>query len=284
MKNRKIPYGYKIENGTIVIDDMERNVLLRIFNYYLEGLSLLNISKFLNDEKIEYMPEVCGWNKSRIMRIIEDKRYVGNESYPSIINLDMRNRMIDIKSQKNTQKNLDRTADIFQLKTPVLCPICGEEMLRKHWKKTKYKVKWCCKNDKCDKEIHITDDTLIYSLTSVLNKIIDNPQLIKNDFNDSDVNMDVMRLENEIKRTLDSNNFDKEDLRKKMVDCVGLKYQAIGSNMAITQKLKADFEMARPLKSFSPDLFNSTVKNVILNENATVSIVLINGQRIGEAM
>ena len=45
MKNRNIPYGYRFENGIIVIDLSEANTLRRIINEYLDGKSLLKIAK-----------------------------------------------------------------------------------------------------------------------------------------------------------------------------------------------------------------------------------------------
>ena len=282
MKNRMVPYGYKYQNGSIIIDKSEQCVLLKIFEFYLEGSSLLNISKFLNDEKIEYMPNTYGWNKSRIMRIIEDKRYIGDETYPQIISPNYHNMMMELKYKKNTQKYTDRTSDIFNIKVPVFCPSCGSQMLRRHWSDTRFKDKWCCKNEDCGKEICIENELLIIKLTELLNHVIKNPQIIKNEINDAEVDMDVLKIENDINQALDSNNFDKDELRQKILKCVKLKYRALGSNSAITKKLKTDFEKASSISSFSPDFFNSTVKHIIFNENGDVGLVLINGQKIEE--
>lgn len=282
MKIRKILYGYKYENGIIVIEKKEKENLLWIFNSYLAGMSLLNISKSLNEQNIEYMPNYSGWNKARIMRFIEDIRYVGNETYPSIITMEMHNELINLKMEKNTQKDTDRTVDIYKLNVPVLCPICGHKMQRRHLEKTKYKDKWTCRNSDCGKEIYILDDILLHSITRIMNRIIINPQIIKNEINDSEVNMNIIKMENEINHKLDSNKFDKDELRGMMLECTNLKYQALGSNAAVTKKLKADFEKATPLKTFSLDFFNKTVNEVVLNENSSIDIILINGQKIGE--
>lgn len=66
MKIRNIPYGYQYKNGSIAIQEKETETVKRIFTEYLNGLSLLKIAENLNNEQIEYMPGVCGWNKSRI--------------------------------------------------------------------------------------------------------------------------------------------------------------------------------------------------------------------------
>ena len=97
MKIRNIPYGYQYKNGSIAIQEKETETVKRIFTEYLNGLSLLKIAEHLNNEQIEYMLGVCGWNKSRIKRIIEDERYLGTSSYPPIIDEDMHKTLILIK-------------------------------------------------------------------------------------------------------------------------------------------------------------------------------------------
>lgn len=44
MKNRNIPYGYCYENGMVVIQPSEAQILRKIFQEYLQGLSLLKIA------------------------------------------------------------------------------------------------------------------------------------------------------------------------------------------------------------------------------------------------
>ena len=81
MKIRAIPFGYKYDVGQIVVDETAACVVKEIFKQYINGNSLLNISSLLNNMNIEYRPGVVGWNKARIKRIIEDKRYLGKKAF-----------------------------------------------------------------------------------------------------------------------------------------------------------------------------------------------------------
>lgn len=65
MKNRIIPLGYQYQNGIAIIHPQEIIILKQIYDYYINGLSLLKIAEKLNTEEIEYMPCVTGWNKAR---------------------------------------------------------------------------------------------------------------------------------------------------------------------------------------------------------------------------
>mgnify|MGYP000126178957 CR=1 FL=1 len=283
MKIRNIPYGYQFKNGSIAIQEKETETVKRIFTEYLNGLSLLKIAEQLNNEQIEYMPSVCSWNKSRIKRIIEDERYLGTNGYPPIIDDDTHKTLMQIKSEKNTQKGTDRKADIFNLGVPILCPKCGSKMCRRHDSNRKYPDWWLCQNDNCKKTIGISDNDLIYGITECLNTVISNPYIIKTVTDvDKESSLDVYRLENEISRVLDSHSFDKNILRKKMLECVSLIYTNISPQKYISKRLKADFANASPLINFSMDLFNRTVKTITFNDNGEVNIILINDQQIGK--
>lgn len=282
MKIRNIPYGYQFKNGSIAIQEKETETVKRIFTEYLNGLSLLKIAEQLNNEQIEYMPGVCGWNKSRIKRIIEDERYLGTNGYPPIIDDDTHKTLMQIKSEKNTQKGTDRKADIFNLGVPILCPKCGSKMCRRHDSKRKCQDWWLCQNNNCKNIISISDNDLIYGITECLNTVINNPEIITNNSDTSQLNLDVLRLESEISRMLDNSGVDKNTLRKKMLECVSLKYRNIDSQKYISEKLKADFANASPLSAFSMDLFSRTVKAINLSRNGIVSIVLMNDQEIGK--
>ena len=56
MKIRNIPFGYRIENGTIHLHPTESQVVREIHAAYLDGQSLLQIAASLNERGVEYMP------------------------------------------------------------------------------------------------------------------------------------------------------------------------------------------------------------------------------------
>ncbi len=130
---------------------------MNICKAYLADDSLLTIAQQLNEKQIEYMPGVLGWNKSRIKRIIEDERYLGTELYPAILDEKTYFDIQNLKSEKNTQKKIDRKSDIFQISVPIKCPVCGCEMYRRHDSRCKCKQRWICQNDNCRTLIPKTD-------------------------------------------------------------------------------------------------------------------------------
>lgn len=104
-KIRNILYGYKFENGRIVIHDAEAKIVNQVFTDYVNGLSYLKISNLLIQKGIEFLPNQVNWNKNKVKRIIEDKRYLGDDKYVDNINdnsieLQIRIAEIDAEWQK----------------------------------------------------------------------------------------------------------------------------------------------------------------------------------------
>lgn len=280
MKNRNIPFGYCYDNGTVSIHAKEAEILKQIFEWYIDGLSLLKIAEKLNGEQTEYMPGVIGWNKARLMRMIEDERYVGNETCPALITSDIYDELQKLKCGRNTQKHTDRTTDIFKLNLPVLCPNCGCEMHRRHDHRYKVTERWICENKECKTMIVLSDESLLQGITDTLNTAISHPDMIVTADKNSEPSNDVRRMNTEIAHTLETYSFPKDSLRKKMMECVSLKYADIDNEKYISKRLKADLEKSSPLLSYSADLCRRTVKSVILGTDGTVNLTLLNNQKI----
>lgn len=60
-----------------------------IFKEYISERTLLQIGNTLTEEKVVYYRDRTLWSKQAIRRIIENKHYVGDESYPAIIDREM---------------------------------------------------------------------------------------------------------------------------------------------------------------------------------------------------
>lgn len=284
MKKRNIPFGYQYQNGVITAHPQEVTVLNRIFSEYQSGMSLLEIANRLNDENIEYQTGVTGWNKSRIMRLIDDERYTGKEGFPAIIDEKTHQAMVEMKAQKNTQHGTDRSHGIFHIDVPIICPICGSEMNRRHDSRfKKCQQRWVCFNTECRTAINKADSALLNDITVLLTRLIVNPELVQIPAESAhEPSVQIFKAENEIARILDTLDYDKDVLRKKMLECISLKYADIDSAPYTAHRLKATLADAEPLSTFSLPLFKRTVQAIHLEKNGTVGIKLMNDQTVGK--
>ena len=279
MKNRTLPYGYCCVDGKITVHSGEAEIVTEIYNNYLDGKSLLAIAEHLNNRKIKYMPSVIGWNKARLKRILEDERYMGNEQYPSLIDEEIHNAVLSVKNTRNTQKDTDRQADIYQLPVPVLCGECHGRMKRFYNKRRKCKTSWRCET--CGKTVDKEDDELLANMTALVNTVIATPQIVKiPPATLVEPSMELRILNNEIARMLDSTDIKREKVRGKMLQSLSQRYKEIDPAPYIARKLITVLTETEPLTVFNAELIGKTVNAVILYPNSTVSLILTNNQII----
>lgn len=286
MKNRRFPYGYEMRNGVIVLHTKEANIVKQIFSQYLNGENLKNIAERLTENQIEFLPGEYGWNKSRIKRMIEDKRYIGNDTYPTIIGE-------NIFQQTNTEKNSRRTnispivtAEKKLLTHKVICTNCGRKLFHNTDSRLRNSEKWFCKNEDCKFSVYMTVAELEYEITEILNLLISNPQFTEYEETDisAEPSLEIYRMENEIERQLESIDFDKTEIQNMILQCAAKKYDAYKGVQHITDRLKADFEKLSPLSTFNKELFDRTVSAVVIDEDEKVSLKLKNNKIIRKEM
>ena len=263
----------------IVVNPDEQNTLQRICSEYLDGRSLLQIANGLESDKVEFAPGVITWNKARIMRIVDDDRYLGNATYPQVIDETTVENLRSRKASRNTQTSTDRQSGIYLLKVPVVCPACGKPMRRLQDTRCKCTQKWVC--NQCHIQIKKEDTELMEDIVDLLNGLIRNPAIIRSALpGQAEPSAEQRRLDNEIARTLEGYDFDKDALREKLYQRAAIGYQQIGNEAYVEYKLKNALAQHDILDSFDSELANKTVKLIRLTESGSVSIILSNDQVI----
>ena len=278
MKKRNIPFGYQWENGIITAHPAESKIVTGIFTAYITGQSLLQIAEALNKNGIEYLPGVIGWNKARLKRMIEDARYLGTESFPAIVEQTAFDKAQVIKFDRNTQKDIDRMAEIRTLPVPVCCEACGVPMRRLHDSRTSHQEKWVCQS--CGTAIKITDTDLLSALTDRLNNLIADPERIHYSPAVSEPPLELLRLKNEIGRMLDGSMIDKELLKNKIFEYAAQRYAELDAGERITMEIRAALLDTGPLSSYSAELVKAIVTAITLHANKSVTLTLKNGQQV----
>ena len=99
MGNRKLPFGYKMVMGEIVVHPQEAQAVQSIYACYLAGASFNDITDHLKEKGPPYDADKP-WNKNMVARILEDARYAGTERFPAILSTD--------QLQEATQRRSER--------------------------------------------------------------------------------------------------------------------------------------------------------------------------------
>ena len=283
MKNRRFPYGYEMVMGKIVVSNAESQIVVKIFNDYLNGKTLKDIADELTQENIEYLPNETTWNKSRIKRIIEDKRYNGDDTYPKIIDKEISERANSIKLGRCTYSRQNCKINESELLHSVICAKCGDRLIHRTDNSKKISEVWYCKNKECPRGIPMSTQTLKDEITDIFNLMIKNPDLVDNtETTQGETSLKIKRLNNGIERALEQLDFNKDSVQNLILECASKNYETNTSKKHITDRIKADFENSSLLSSYNKELFCKTVATVILGKDKSVRLLLKNGTIVGK--
>ena len=153
------PLGYKRDTTKkMVIDETTKDVVIRIFNLYLQGKSYQTIANILNEEKV-LQPKK--WDDSTIEKILNNKIYVGDYErfkrvakkqgkepviYPNVVEPIITRAMFeDIQLQKEKNQRAYCRDRVYIFMQKMKCPKCGKIMGSKGTggKKKKYMYYHC---------------------------------------------------------------------------------------------------------------------------------------------
>lgn len=117
MNNRRILYGYRIENGILAVLPQEGAIVERIAMLYIEGASYQKISDTLNKEQVPFSEEAPLWNKHKVKRLLENPRYTGTGGYPPILKLEIFQKVQQQIREKTA--NYRKKGKSVEIKPPV---------------------------------------------------------------------------------------------------------------------------------------------------------------------
>lgn len=101
LKNRSIPFGYCMMNGKYALNAPEADAVRKIFADYIGGKSLRAIAV---EMEIPYNVGKNKWNINMVCRVLENRKYIGENAYPQIISESNFRLAAQIKSERNTYR------------------------------------------------------------------------------------------------------------------------------------------------------------------------------------
>ena len=241
--NRKLPFGYKMELGKIVIHPMEAMVVQEIFEKYILGASYNELVHGLRKDGISYN-EGKIWNKSMVARILENKKYVGQSGCPPIITEEQYSRVEEKRSSKaNSPQKTEAQKVLRQLSNGSITDL-AEQQIR-----------------------------------NVLNRLITDPSQIHMQPGaiSGAGRSEELRLAWE--RELRQQPVDEEAAKRLAVEIAAAQYDAVGNQEYESERLRRMFQKQEPMGELDADLLRSAVVAIKIGGNH-LRICLKNGQVI----
>lgn len=274
-KNRTIPFGYMMQNGSITVNPKEVLAVVTIFSEYLAGKSLSEIAAEMD---VPYS-ENLKWNKNMVKRIIENEKYLGTPIFPQLISEEIFKTANERKVKKATSLCMI-SEDLQEIRNRTYCSECGRRLFRSGGNCRS--EKWDCHNQECSRfEYRITDNMLTGAIMNVLNTVIANPDLIEDNTSTGTYipTAEIHRQQNEINRMIDSQKIDYDKVNDEILRLAEMKYDCC-TYSDIPQKtelLKTIITDREQLNTLDIDLMRSCISRISISHFCTIEIEFING-------
>lgn len=154
---RKIPFGYLIQNGEAVQHPDEGKAVRNIFSQYLLGESYSRIAAEMERQGVRYHQHTPQWNKHMVKRILENPKYLGGDGYPRMVT-DEDFLAVQLRREKQTTY-APCPEELAPVRGKVVCMVCGAKMTRDT--KSKGRPRWHCQNPECRQSLYIGDGELL---------------------------------------------------------------------------------------------------------------------------
>ena len=154
--NRKILYGYQIQNGELSVHPQEAEGVKRIFSLYLSGMAQQQIADALNAEGFPYSEESPVWSRPRVVQTLRNSRYMGEKGYPALVDDETFCAAQAMRADR-VRKWGDHPA--LCLVRKLRCDQCGHSLRRLAQSQWKHTLRFHC--DGCGMSVTIPDAGLL---------------------------------------------------------------------------------------------------------------------------
>ena len=275
LKNRYIPYGYTMENGDIVIEQNEAKTIRYIFETYIAGATLKDIADRLTAQQVVYSEKKTEWNKARVMRILDNVKYLGDETFPQIIDEGLFAEAARQKTARQRTTPADHEQEIHVLKGYIVCGKCGCVMKRRVEKKCKYKERWYCSNPECDNNVHIRDTVILKKVQTLTMRMVEDDYTPEERKMPSTDTSDTLRIKSELEDELNRPNINAQRALELCIELVQTQYEGIQSIPGIRANLSEG-------KETLSQLLERMVDKIILYEDGAAELVTKTNIKIKE--
>ena len=110
MNTRLIPYGYKMENGVLLVNEEEAEQVRRIFEMRVNDMGVYAIGKMLYEEQIPFFSDTRDKAIKKASAILYKPIYTGAKGYPAIVDKDTFEKIQEMKPQAFRKPKNEETA------------------------------------------------------------------------------------------------------------------------------------------------------------------------------
>jgi len=271
MDSGQIPYGYRLKDGEKVKEPSEVWIIDKMCELYEVGNT--TYQKLADLFNTKYKSDKL-WTKSKVKRILEDKRYLGEQGFPPIMSQERYNKIMSIKDSRNKNKLV--IPDVEAIKKKAICHECGKPY--KRHMKTKHKSTWYCSSEVCKTDFRIEDHIVKNEIILLLNKVRNEPELLDTELTSQPKETGkIKRIKAQIEQGITR--------RRKFADIMKMANELIqeqydndnnGYENEMTEFIKNRLEKEIEITTFEIGLFNDVISEVRISHTGKIYIKFAN--------
>ncbi|MEA5011119.1 MAG: recombinase family protein [Angelakisella sp.] len=236
-RNRYLPFGYEVLDGSICISKNEAVIVQSIFEGYKSGLSYQAIADDLKACKVNYLENRYDWNKNRVKRILENRKYLGMMHMPRLIEDELFSEVQEL-IQNKTSSYRETPSEVIILRKLLCCDVCKRPLSRYI---THNRDVWKCENPEC--RVSVPKRVLEKALLTVQSKITNENDVVKpvvSDHSSKKVDENIAALNESLKSEMNKSNLDEEKIKELIFESAKAVYDQMddGSNERTANFLK----------------------------------------------
>lgn len=280
-------YGYRFKDGILQADKEQSRMVQEIFNVYNSGVSVSKLKDHIEGLEI---------NRVKLRDMLSDKRYLGNEAFPQIINPELFEAVQQRKKERLKTIGKEQPyvyhKEQFLLGDKMKCGECGSayhcykhgELRRWDCSKRLVKGKVTCRNQ------HIQEEQIKELFMHVVENLEKHPeQSRKIIIHRTRRNSRLKALEREIEMLKNSSTTEIEELLKLIYKRATLLYENAddGGEEYYTKKIENLIQQHKEQseeKTFDKDLFDAIIEVITIYKDGRVVFTLKNGAMMTEVL
>ena len=286
--NRKVTvYGYQFIDGMLQTDEEQSRMVQEIFNVYNSGISVSRLKDHIEGLEI---------NRVKLNDMLSDKRYMGDENFPKIIEPELFEAVQQMKKERRKAIGKEQSyiyyKEYFLLGDKMKCGECGSAY---HCYKHGDKQIWDCSKRIVKGRVHcrnqrIQEDQIKELFMQAVTKMKNDPEKIRKiTIHKTKRNIRLQAVEHEIELLKNDSSHNIDELLKLIYKRASLQYEDFddGGAAYYTQKIEDLIQQHKEQpeeKTFDKDLFDAIMEAITIYKDGRVVFTLKNGATITETL
>ena len=287
MNGRVTVYGYQFKDGILQADKEQSRFVQEIFNVYNSGISVSRLKDHIEGLEI---------NRVKLNDMLSDKRYMGDENYPKIIEPELFEAVQQMKKERRKAIGKEQSyiyyKEYFLLGDKMKCGECGSEY---HCYKHGDKQIWDCSKRIVKGRVHcrnqhIQEAQIKELFMQAVTKMKNDPEKIRKiTIHKTKRNIRLQAVEHEIELLKNDSSHNIDELLKLIYKRASLQYEDSddGGAAYYTQKIEDLIQQHKEQseeKTFDKKLFDAIMEAITIYKDGRVVFTLKNGATMTETL